>query len=209
MHRVCTEGPNLTPPGSKKGSILTLFETLCNMLNRRENINFDQKKDPCLQKFEKMCKFCQNFWQFLTIFAKFFLKKIKKLKFFLKNYFFSAQPTGRFAVYISKFSVDTHIYTSWKIVKKNPKNLSNLDIFDTQYVHLCLSLENMFFLFKFWQILDIFDTLYTECIQTLFLKNFYHIFLIFIFHKILFLPDLTMKIWKYTHIYSYILCYIF
>ena len=102
---------------------------------------------------------------------------------------------------ISKFSVDTHIYTSWKIVKKNPKNLSNLDIFDTQYVHLCLSLENMFFLFKFWQILDLFDTLYTECIQTLFLKNFYHIFLILIFHKILFLPDLTMKIWKYTHIY--------
>jgi len=108
------------PPGSKKGSILTLFETLCNMFNQRENINFDQKKDPCLQKFEKMCKFCQNFWQFLTIFANFFFKKNKKIKiFFKKLFFFGTTYRKIYSVHLEIFCRHTHIYILKNCQKKS------------------------------------------------------------------------------------------
>ena len=53
-------------------TIWTLFLTLRRTRKRRENINFNSKKDPLFQKFAKICKFWQNFWQFLTIFCKFF-----------------------------------------------------------------------------------------------------------------------------------------
>ena len=108
------------PPGSKKGSILTLFETLCNMFNQRENINFDQKKDPCLQKFEKMCKFCQNFWQFLTIFANFFFKKNKKIKIFSKKLFFFGTTYRKISsVHLEIFCRHTYIYILKNYQKKS------------------------------------------------------------------------------------------
>ena len=72
VHRVCTEGPNLDPRDPKMTTIRPLFLTLRDNHKRRENVNFNSKKDPLFQKFAKICKFWQNFWQFLTIFCKFF-----------------------------------------------------------------------------------------------------------------------------------------
>ena len=72
VHRVCPEGPNLDPRDPKITTIWTLFLTLRRTRKRRENINFNSEKDLLFQKFAKICKFWQNFWQFLTIFYKFF-----------------------------------------------------------------------------------------------------------------------------------------
>jgi len=50
-------GSILDPRGPKRDPILGLFLTLQNIFKPRENINFNSKKDPVLQKFAKMCKF--------------------------------------------------------------------------------------------------------------------------------------------------------
>ena len=50
-------GSILDPGGPKMDPILGLFLALQNMLNPRENINLNVKKDPRLQKFAKICKF--------------------------------------------------------------------------------------------------------------------------------------------------------
>ena len=130
VHRVCTEGPNLDPQGPKMTTIWTLFLTLRCTRKRREIINFNSKKDPLFQKFAKICKFWQNFWQFLTIFCKFFFKKNKKLKKIYYKLFFFGTTSGKIKVkFVRIFYWHTDMYTI-KICQKNCQKF-------VKFAHFC------------------------------------------------------------------------
>ncbi len=50
-------GSILDPRGPKMDPFLDFFLTLWNSFKSRKNINFNDKKDPGVQKFAKICKF--------------------------------------------------------------------------------------------------------------------------------------------------------
>ena len=101
---------------------LSKFVKICQKFcqNLSKFVKICQNFSTCLQKFEKMCKFCQNFWQFLTIFAKFFFKKNKKIKIFFKKLFFFGTTYRKIcSVHLEIFCRHTYIYILKNCQKKS------------------------------------------------------------------------------------------
>ena len=187
VHRVCPEGPNLDPPDPKMTTIWTLFLTLRRTRKRRENINFNSKKDPLFQKFAKICKFWQNFWQFLTIFCKFFFKKNKKLKkIYYKLFFFRHNLRENKSEICQNFLL-THRYVHDKNLSKKLSKICQICTFLSHYVYTFVyTWKTLFFCLNFGP----FWTFLSHCVQGVyghfFHKNFYHFFIFYFFTKFYF-----------------------
>ena len=121
--------------------------------------------------------FCLNFgpfWTFLShcvqgVYGHFFHKNFYHffIFYFFTKFYFSLISRWKFENIHIYITIYYDIY--FKIVAKNfVKFLTNLHIFDTQYVHLCFPVENNIFLSKFWPIFANFDTLYICYILTIF-----------------------------------------